>query len=152
MGRAQSAIATMRQQRLRPSGGYASEEPGTAATAARRMVATSEGGGRPRRQSRPERRWFFQRRLHNINSSLQSVLVHAVLGGGWPRWQPLNDTDSHALWARRQSERVLAGGFGNGGIQLQPDDHGARPSAGGRLAAATAERNGFVGDGSKFVL
>jgi hypothetical protein len=144
MGRAQSAIATTPQQRLRPSGGYASEEPGTAA---RRMVATSEGGGRPRRQSRPERRWFFQRRLHNINSSLQSVLVHAVLGGGWPRWQPLNGTDSHALWARCQSERVLAGGYGDGGIQLRPDDYGARPSAGGRLAAATAERTGFVGDG-----
>ena len=30
------------------------------ATAARRTVATSEGGGRPSRQSRPERRWLFK--------------------------------------------------------------------------------------------
>ncbi len=28
--------------------------------AARRIVATSEGGGRPSRQSRPERRWLFK--------------------------------------------------------------------------------------------
>jgi hypothetical protein len=61
MGRAQSAIAITPQQRLRPSVGYASEEPGTVAMAARRMVATSEGGGRPSRQSRPEWRWFFKR-------------------------------------------------------------------------------------------
>jgi hypothetical protein len=54
MGRAQSAIATTPQQRLCPSGGYASEDPGTVATAARRIVATSAGGGRPNRQSRPE--------------------------------------------------------------------------------------------------
>ncbi len=59
MGRAQSAIAITPQQRLRSSGGYASEEPGTVATAARRIVATSEGGGRPSRQSRPEQHWFF---------------------------------------------------------------------------------------------
>ncbi len=45
--------------RLRPGGGYASEEPGTVVMAARRMVATSEGGGRPSRQSRPEQRWLF---------------------------------------------------------------------------------------------
>jgi hypothetical protein len=32
---------------------------GTVATAARRMVATFEGGGRPCRQSRPVRRWLF---------------------------------------------------------------------------------------------
>jgi hypothetical protein len=73
--------------------------------------------------------------------------VHAVLGGGWPRWQPLNGTDSHALWARRQSESVLADG--DGGIQLRPDDCGPRPSAGERLAAAAAERTGFAGDGFK---
>jgi hypothetical protein len=60
MGRAQSAIAITPQQRLRPSVGYASEEPGTVATVARRIVATSEGGGRPSRQSRPERRWLFK--------------------------------------------------------------------------------------------
>ncbi len=45
-------------------------------------------------------------------------------------------------------ESVLAGDYGDGGIQLQPDDdYGARPSAGKRLGAATAERTGFVGNG-----
>jgi hypothetical protein len=36
------------------------KESGTVATAAGSTVATSEGGGRPSRQSRPERRWFFK--------------------------------------------------------------------------------------------
>jgi hypothetical protein len=31
--------------------------------------------------------------------------------------------------------------------KLRQDDYGACPSAGKRLAAATAERTGFVGDG-----
>jgi hypothetical protein len=44
-------------------------------------------------------------------------------------------------------ESVLAGGYGDGGTQLRPDDSGARPSAGERLAAATVERTGFIGDG-----
>jgi hypothetical protein len=44
-------------------------------------------------------------------------------------------------------ESVLAGGYGDDGIQLRPDDYGAHPSAGERLAAASAERTGFVGDG-----
>ncbi len=90
--------------------------------------------------------------------------VHAALGGGCPRRQPINGADSCALWARRQSERVLAaatategGGAwhsGDGGednsrnfVQLRPDECGARPSAGERLAAEAAERTGFVGDG-----
>jgi hypothetical protein len=55
MGRAQRAIAFTPQLWLHPGGGYASEDPGTVATAARRIVATSEGGGRPSHQSRPER-------------------------------------------------------------------------------------------------
>jgi hypothetical protein len=59
MGRAQSVIATMPQQRLRPSGGYVREDPGTVAMAARRIAATSAGGGRPSRQSRPDRRRLF---------------------------------------------------------------------------------------------
>ncbi len=55
MGWAQCDIApTPQQLRLRPSAGHASEEPGTVATAARSIVATSEGGGRPSRQFRPE--------------------------------------------------------------------------------------------------
>jgi hypothetical protein len=61
MGWAQSDIApTPQQLRLCPSGGHASEEPGTVATAARRIVATSEGGGRPSRQSRQERLAYNQ--------------------------------------------------------------------------------------------
>ncbi len=31
--------------------------------------------------------------------------------------------------------------------KLRQDNYGARPSAGKRLAAATAERTGFIGDG-----
>jgi hypothetical protein len=146
MGRSQSAIATTPQQRLRPSGGYASEYPGTVATAARISAAISAGGGRPSRQFH-QNGAGFSLLLHNINSSLQSVPVHAALGGGGPRWQPLNDTDRHALWARRQLESILAGGYGDGGIQLRPDNHSARPSAGEQLAVAAAERTGFVGDG-----
>ncbi len=90
--------------------------------------------------------------------------VHAALGGGWPRRQPLNGAESRALWTRRQSERVLAaatategGGAWHGGdggeensrnfVQLRPDECGARPSAGERLAAGVAERTGLVGDG-----
>jgi hypothetical protein len=61
MGWAQSDIApTPQHLRLHPSGGHTSEEPGTVATAARRLVATSEGGGHPSRQSRPERLAFYQ--------------------------------------------------------------------------------------------
>jgi hypothetical protein len=56
--------------------------------------------------------------LQNINSPLQAVFVHAVLGSGGPRWHPLNSSDRHALLARRQLERILAGGNGDGSIQL----------------------------------
>ncbi len=83
-GEGQSAIATTPQQRLRPSGGYASEEPGTVATAVRRMVAASKGGGRPCRRSRPLWRGFFIANTQHKQSVVQSVAVHAVLGGGGP--------------------------------------------------------------------
>jgi hypothetical protein len=69
----------------------------------------------------------YSQQLHNINSPLQSVFVHTVLGGGGPRRQPLNGSDRHALLARRQLESVLAGGNGDGGIQLRPDGGGAPP-------------------------
>jgi hypothetical protein len=59
MGRAQSDIAFSPQLQFRPGVGYAGVGPGTVATAARRIVATSEGGGRPCRQSRPLRRWLL---------------------------------------------------------------------------------------------
>jgi hypothetical protein len=60
MGRAQRDIAPTPQLRLRPSGGHASEDPGTVTTAARRIVAISEGGDRPSRQSHPERLAYNQ--------------------------------------------------------------------------------------------
>jgi hypothetical protein len=85
----------------------------------------------------------FSLQLHNINSSFQSVYVHAVLGGDRPRWQPLNGADCHALLAGRQLERVLTGGNGDTGIQLRPDSGGATSSARKQLAAATAERHQF---------
>jgi hypothetical protein len=44
-------------------------------------------------------------------------------------------------------ESVLAAGYDGGGIQLRPDDYGARSLAGELLVAATAERTSFVGDG-----
>jgi hypothetical protein len=49
--------------------------------------------------------------------------------------------------ARHQLESVLAGGKGDGGIQLRRDNDGARPSAGKRLVAATAEQTGFGSNG-----
>ena len=85
MGRARCAIATTPQRRLRPSGGYAGEEPGTVATAARRTVAASAGGGRPCRRSRPLWRGFFIANTQHKQSVVQSVAVHAVLGGDGPR-------------------------------------------------------------------
>jgi hypothetical protein len=82
MGWAQSNIApTPQQLRLRPSGGHASEEPGTVATAARRIVATSEGGGHPSRQSRQERlaynQYSFMLPLEVVGpgGSLSTVLI-----------------------------------------------------------------------------
>ncbi len=48
-----------------------------------------------------------------------------------------------ALLTRRQLESVLAGGNGDGGIQLRPDGGGTSPSAGKRLVVATAGRHRF---------
>jgi hypothetical protein len=95
----------------------------------------------------------YSQLLHNINSPLKSVFFHAVLGGDGPRRQPLNGSDRHALLARRQLESVLAGGNGDGGLQLRQDGGGATPSAEKRLAVATAGRHRFLtAMGSKFVL
>jgi hypothetical protein len=59
--------------------------------AARRTAAASKGRGRPYFQSRPTAvvriLAVTQQKQTAIN---YSVLVHAALGGGWPRWQPLN--------------------------------------------------------------
>ncbi len=96
MGRAQCAIAITPQQRLCPSGGYASEEPGTVATAAGRTVATSEGGGRPCRQSRPLWRGLFiaytQHKQSEISISSRSCCP-------WRWWAQV--TASQRLLARR---------------------------------------------------
>jgi hypothetical protein len=89
----------------------------------------------------------FSLQLHNINSSLQSVYIHAVFKGDGPRWQPLNGADRQALLARCQSERVLAGGNDDSGRQLRPDGSGARPSAGEWLRQQRWSSTGFDDDG-----
>jgi hypothetical protein len=120
--------------------------------AARQIVATSKGRGSHCRQS-CRMAVAFSLQLQHINSSLHSVYVHAVLGGDGPRWQPLNGADRHAILVRRQSERVLAGGSGDSGRQLQPNSRGVRPSAGKEPAAATAERHwSFMTLDSKLLL
>jgi hypothetical protein len=110
---------------------------------------------RRRRSSLPSVSSFtamaLPQQLHNINSSFQSVIFHAVPGGGGPRRWPLNSSDRHALLARRQLESVLAGSNGDGSIQLRPDGSGASSSAG--LAVATAGRHRFLtAMGSRFTI
>jgi hypothetical protein len=85
MGRAQSEIAFFTPITVSSRWRLRRCMTDTMATGARRMVATSEDGGRPCRQSRPLRRWLLHKLIHNINSLIQSVAVHAVLGGGAPR-------------------------------------------------------------------
>ncbi len=65
------------------------ESPGAMAMVVRRTAAASEDGGHLGCQSRPTAVVFLYCSLHNQSSS-PSVLVHTALGGGWPRWQPLN--------------------------------------------------------------
>jgi hypothetical protein len=115
------------------------------AMAARQTAAASKGGGRPCFQSRPTVVVCIlavtQQKQTTIN---YSVLVHAALGGGWPRWQLSMVLYSNpAISARGQSERVLAGSNGDSGIQLRLDNGGARLLAGGRLAVVTAELLGL---------
>ncbi len=55
------------------------------------MVATSEGRGRPCYQSRPTVVvLLLSSTQHKQIINNYSALVHTALGGGWPRWQPLN--------------------------------------------------------------
>jgi hypothetical protein len=136
MGWAQSDIApTPQQLRLRPSGGYASEEPGTVATAARRIVATSEGGGCPSRQSRPDRLAFYQcpfmlpLEVVGPGGSLSTVLITT------PYWRDASRRGSWqaatAMAESRSATRRLR-----------------RSSIGwGRQAVAAEERTGLAGDG-----
>jgi hypothetical protein len=50
-------------------------------------------------------------------------------------------------------ESILASGNGDGGIQLRLDGGGASPSAGERLAVATAGRHRFpTAMGSRFII
>ena len=96
------------------------------ATTARRMVATSEGGGRPCRQSRPSRRGLF----HSQYTTQTDSTVISISSRSCCPWR---------WWAQvTASQRFLADGNGDGGIQLRPDDCGASSSAGERLAVALA--------------
>jgi hypothetical protein len=142
MGRAQAA-AFSPQLQLRSGGSYASGESwqGGDDGETNSHIFRSQRSSLPPVSSCTVVAYPMQ--LHNINRPLLSVFVHAVLGGGAPRQQPLNGTDRHALQARRQSESVLAGGNGGGGIQLRPDSGRGRPLAGKQLAAATAEQCQF---------
>jgi hypothetical protein len=73
---------------------------GTVATAARRMVATSEGGGRPCRQSRPLRRGLF------IAYTQHKQLVTSISSCScrpWRWWAQV--TASQQLLVRRQWRR-----------------------------------------------
>ncbi len=90
-------------KQLRPNDGFVPVaatpvEPGTVATAARRMVATSAGGGRPCRRSRPLWRGFLIANTQHKQSVVQSVAVHAVLGGDGPRGS-LSTAPSRAVTA-----------------------------------------------------
>jgi hypothetical protein len=57
--------------------------------AAWQTVATSEDGGRPRRQVSPLGLWLFFAFTQHKQSSY-TVYIHAALGGDGPRWRPLN--------------------------------------------------------------
>jgi hypothetical protein len=59
--------------------------------------------------------------------------------GGHPCHQSRHMAVCHAFLARLQSESVLGGSNGNGGIQSRTDNGGARLLAGEWLMAATAE-------------
>ncbi len=102
------------------------------ATATRRIVATSEGGGRPSRQSRPERLAFYQcpfmlpLEVVGPGGSLSTVLIAT------PYWRDAS---------RRVSWRAATATAGS-----SCDGYGTHPSAGdGRRWRR--RRTGFFGDG-----
>ncbi len=81
------------------------ENPSPMATATRQIVATFDEGGRFFRQ--PILRGWPSSSLHS--SLLSSVHIHAVFGGGGPRWQPLNVAVATSVWcdaSRRVSWRA----------------------------------------------
>jgi hypothetical protein len=63
--------------------------------------------------------------------------IHAALGGGGPRWRPLNVAVASSEWQDAGGDPGRR--LGDGGIQLRPDNGGASSSAGessGGLAVA----------------
>jgi hypothetical protein len=72
-------------------------------TATRRIVATSEDGGRPCCQPH-QMAVAFSLESHT-SSLLYSVHIHAALESGWHRWQPLNIAVATSYW-RDASRRV----------------------------------------------
>ncbi len=72
-------------------------EPGGMAMAAWRAVATSEGGGHPCRQVSSFRMWQLLAYTQH-NQSSYTAHIHAALGGGGPRWQPLNVAVATSKW------------------------------------------------------
>ncbi len=73
------------------------EESWQMAMAAWRTVATSEGGGRPCGQVSPFEPWLFFAFTQHKQLSY-TVYIHAALGGGRPRWQPLNVAVTTSEW------------------------------------------------------
>ncbi len=116
------------------------------ATAARRMVATSEGGGRPCRRSRPLQRGLF---IANTQHKQSVISTSSRSCRPWRWWAQV--TASKRFLAPCPIGKT-AGGNGDGGIQLRLDSGDASSSAGERLAAATAGRHRLLtAMGSKFV-
>ncbi len=62
-----------------------------------RTVTTSEGEGRPCRQVSLFGPWLFFAFTQHKQSSY-TVFIHAALGGGGPRWQPLNVAVATPEW------------------------------------------------------
>ncbi len=78
--------------------------------------------------------------------SLSTATIAAPYGRDASRresWQAATATQGGGAWHGGDGGEENSRNF----VQLRPDDCGARPSAGERLAAEAAERTGFVGDG-----
>jgi hypothetical protein len=65
--------------------------------AAWRNVATSAGGGHPCRQVSSFRLWQILAVTQHEQSSY-TAHIHAVMGGGGPRWRPLNVPVATSQW------------------------------------------------------
>jgi hypothetical protein len=101
------------------------------------IVATSRVGGRPCPESR-----HMTLAFHCLYTTVQQLLsssvnIHAILGGGGPRQQPLN------VAVNTSSREILASSNNDGGIQLRPDIGGSSPSlqtvSGGMVIMATIQ-------------